>query len=416
MRVFRTGVQEFPDVAFGAVEDPPGMSNASGDPHIVIVGGGVAGGEALLALSALTRVRLDVTLVSRVADFHYRPLDLDEPFGLGRARRYALDDLARGAGARFVCDTLARVDTDGRRVLLGGGDELAYDALLVATGATPHPAFEYGVTFDRLLDPGEFDEVLADSRAGFAQSMAIIVPAGVSWTLPAYELALRTAAWMRQSAEPEVTLVTPEPEPLGIFGSEAAAEVATVLQQAGVRLIAGATAQPMSNTSYSMLPSGAWGEADRIIALPQLSAPRIPGMPHDRAGWIPADQHGRVPGFEGLYAAGDGTSFWIKQGGIAAQQADAAAQHIAATLGGSQQQPEPFRPILRGQLRTRDGARYMRADLGGGEPPTLSSEPLWWPPGKIASRWLAAHLSGEDLGAEERARYMRRVASARRKR
>ena len=392
------------------------MSNASGDPRIVIVGGGVAGGETLLALSALARVRLDITFVSRVPDFHYRPLDIDEPFGLGRARRYALDDLARGAGATFVCDTLSRVDTDARRVLLGGGAELAYDALVVAIGATAHPAFEYGVTFDRLLDPGEFDEVLADNRAGLARSMAIIVPPRVTWTLPAYELALRTASWMGQNGEPDVTLVTPEAEPLGIFGPAAADAVAKVLEEAGVRLCAGATAQPMSNTTYTMQPSGAWGEADRIVALPQLSGPRIPGMPHDQVGWIPADQHGRVPGYDGLYAAGDGTSFWIKQGGIAAQQADAVAQHIAATLGGSEQQPEPFRPVLRGLLRTRDGARYMRADLGGGEPPAISAEPLWWPPGKIASRWLAAHLAGEDLGAEERARYMRRVALARRKR
>jgi len=392
------------------------MSNASGDPRIVIVGGGVAGAEALLALSALARVRLDVRLVSRDPDFHYRPLDIDEPFGMGRARRYGLDELARGAGATFVCDALIRIDADARRVLLAGGDELPYDALVMAAGAASHPAFEYGVTFDQQLDPGEFDEILADNRAGFARRLAIIVPAGVSWTLPAYELALRTATWMAQSGEPEVTLVTPEAEPLGIFGHETATEVARVLEDAGVRLLAGANALPMSNTTYSMRPSGTWGEADRIVALPQLSPPRIPGMPHDQAGWIPADQHGRVPGHDGLYAAGDGTSFWIKQGGIAAQQADAAAQHIAATLGASGQQPEPFRPILRGMLRTRDGARYMRADLGGGEPPSVSSEPLWWPPGKIASRWLAAHLAGEDLGVQERARYMRRVAMARRKR
>ncbi len=398
------------------VVDAPDMSKTGGDPRIVIVGGGVAGGEALLALAALARARLDMTLVSRVADFHYRPLDIDEPFGLGRARRYALDDLARAAGARFVCDTLVRVDTDGRRVLLGGGTELPYDALLMATGGAAHPPFEYGVMFDRLLDPEDFDEVLADNRAGFAPSMAIIVPPRVSWTLPAYELALRTAAWMRQSGEPDVTLVTPEPEPLGIFGPEAAAEVARVLEEGGVRLCAGATAQPMSNTSYTMAPSGMWGEADRIVALPQLSGTRIPGMPHDEAGWIPSDQHGRVPGFQGLYAAGDGTSFWIKQGGIAAQQADAAAQHIAATLAGSEHPPELFRPVLRGLLRTRDGARYMRADLGGGEPPAISTEPLWWPPGKIASRWLAAHLAGEELSEEEHARYLRRVALARRKR
>ena len=50
-------------------------------------------------------------------------------------------------------------------------------------------------------------------------------------------------------------------------------------------------------------------------------------------------------------------------------------------------------PVLRGLLLTRDGPRYLRAEL---EMPTrsttISAEPLWWPPSKIASRWLAPYL------------------------
>ncbi|HVP02737.1 MAG TPA: FAD-dependent oxidoreductase [Solirubrobacteraceae bacterium] len=392
------------------------MPSTSGDPRVVIAGGGVAGSEALLALAALARKRLDVTLVSAQPDFHYRFLDIDEPFGLGRARRYALDALAQAAGARFVCDTVGRVDVAGRRVLLGGGDELPYDALLLATGAATVPAFEYGVSFDLLLEQDAFDEVLADNRAGFAPSVAIIVPAGVSWTLPAYELALRMAQWMRETGEPALTLLTPEPEPLGVFGPQAAAEVARVLTDAGIAVRGGTVAEPVSNTTYRVAPSGEWAEVDRIVALPQLAGVPIPGVPCDDGGWVPVDEHGRVPGCEGLYAAGDGTSFWMKQGGIAAQQADVAAQHIAVTLGGSEREPEPFRPVLRGMLRTRDGARYMRIDLADGHPPEVSDAPLWWPPGKIASRWLAAHLSDAERDAEDRERYLRRVADARRRR
>ena len=46
---------------------------------------------------------------------------------------------------------------------------------------------------------------------------------------------------------------------------------------------------------------------------------------------------------ECIYAAGDATDFPIKQGGIGSQQADVAAQSIAA-LAGASVTPERFNP------------------------------------------------------------------------
>ena len=63
----------------------------------------------------------------------------------------------------------------------------------------------------------------------------------------------------------------------------------------------------------------------------------------DRSGFLPTDEHGRVGGTVGVYAAGDATSFPIKQGGIAAQQADAVAECIAAGAG-APLETTPFRP------------------------------------------------------------------------
>jgi hypothetical protein len=51
-------------------------------------------------------------------------------------------------------------------------------------------------------------------------------------------------------------------------------------------------------------------------------------------------------------------------------------------------------PVLRGLLPTEHGPRYLRAELADPEgTSTISQEPLWWPPSKIASRWLAPHLA-----------------------
>ena len=61
-----------------------------------------------------------------------------------------------------------------------------------------------------------------------------------------------------------------------------------------------------------------------------------------------------MSGAEDVYAAGDGTNFPIKQGGIACQQADAVAEVIAKAAGASLE-PRSFRPVLRGRLITGAG-------------------------------------------------------------
>ena len=82
-------------------------------------------------------------------------------------------------------------------------------------------------------------------------------------------------------------------------------------------------------------------------------------------GFIPTDLHGLVEGELDVYAAGDATTCPIKQGGVATQQADAAAEAIAARLG-APVEPQPFRPVLRGLLLTGGEPRYMRAEVSGG--------------------------------------------------
>jgi len=61
----------------------------------------------------------------------------------------------------------------------------------------------------------------------------------------------------------------------------------------------------------------------------------------------------------------------------------------------------PFRPVLRGLLRTAEGPLYLRRPLAMDDgAPTVSREPLWWPPSKVASRRLATHLARIDVGVD----------------
>jgi sulfide:quinone oxidoreductase len=130
-----------------------------------------------------------------------------------------------------------------------------------------------------------------------------------------------------------------------------------------------------------------------VIALPAMSGPAIAGLPLDDGGFLPIDEHARVSGVADVYAAGDGTDFPIKQGGIATQQADAAAEHIAARAG-ADLEPQPFRPVLRGKLLVAEESVHLLHDLEAGAS-SASDDYLWWPPHKISGRYLAPWLSRE---------------------
>lgn len=356
--------------------------------RVVIAGGGVAALEALLALHADARDLVDVTLVADTDTFAYRSLQVGEAFGLGHPRRYPLESLVEGSGARFVQASVASVRVGARELVLGGGEHLPYDALLLALGARSVPAFDHGVTFA----PGAFEEILDDLRSDFAGDIAIVVPRGVTWSLAAYELALMTAAWKDDVA---VRVVTHEAGPLEIFGPAASAEVGRVLRRAGVEVI---TAVDPDVPSDGLVRAGdRWLRAARVVSLPVTVGPRLHGVPSTPDGYLDCDQHGRLRSTPAVWAAGDGTAQPIKQGGLASQQADAAAADIAR-LAGAPIRPRPFRPVLRGLLRTSAGPLYLRRSLesdDGGV--TVAGEPLWWPPSKVASRRLSSQLARLDL-------------------
>ena len=118
----------------------------------------------------------------------------------------------------------------------------------------------------------------------------------------------------------------------------------------------------------------------------------VGGLPVDNRGFIRTDQHGRVEGAQNVWAAGDAIAYPIKQGGLAAQEADAAAESIAA-VAGADVAPQPFRPVLRGVLLTGRGRQWIRRDLSEDADGEAKRHALWWPPTKIAGRYLAPYLA-----------------------
>ena len=131
--------------------------------RVVIVGGGVAGLEALLALHDLAGDRAEVTLVAPDPDFLYKPLLVEEPFDLGPAEQHALEPVAEELGAQFLLDSVRRVDAAEHALELDGGERLDYDYAVVCTGGRFHPAFE-GVTTFPAREPLRINELLRADR------------------------------------------------------------------------------------------------------------------------------------------------------------------------------------------------------------------------------------------------------------
>ena len=379
--------------------------------RVVIAGGGVAAVETLLALRELAGRRVEITLLSPEREFLYRPVTVAEAFERGEARAYALGEIvAERGGGRLLWDSLAAVEPDDHAIVTGAGERLSYDVLVVAAGALARDPLPGALTFRGRGDVAALRGLLDELLAGTARSLALTLPSERMWTLPIYELALMSAAHLREhGANTVVWLVTPEEEPLELFGPAAKRAIEPMLAARGIRLRTSSRPARVRGRVL-VLAGGAEMSVDRVITLPELEGPRLPGLPHDKHGFIPVDTHGRVSGVDDVYAAGDVTAFPLKQGGLAAQQADAVAETIAASLD-IPVTPKPFHPVLRGLLMTGGAPLYLRAEPQrlpreatvaiearprrsiAREASSAAGQALWWPPAKIAGRYLGPYLA-----------------------
>ena len=372
------------------------MSAASKPLKVVAAGAGIAGLELALALRSLSEGLVSVELVAPEKEFVYRPLAVAEPFLADEVRRFPLEPLVAATGAALRGQTVVRAEPEQKHVVLDDGTVLEYDAFVLAVGTRPREAVAGALTFRGPQDGPQLAALLERAVDGELHRIAFVVPAGVSWPLPLYELALQTGSYLgdRGTRGVEIVIVTPEEHPLDVFGPEASSAMSELLDIRGIELEAGRAAIAWRDGVLEVAGAPSV-EADAVVAMPQLVGPALPGLPHDGGGFVPTDLEGRVVGTTDVYAAGDATQFRPKQGGLATQQADAVAAAIAADAGANVR-PAPYRPVLRGLLVTGFVPRYLRADLRTGTS-VVDTEALWWPPAKIVGRYLAPFLA-EQLG------------------
>jgi sulfide:quinone oxidoreductase len=347
--------------------------------RILIAGGGLAALEAVLALRAEASAgELPITMLAPEASFAHRPMATKAAVGHGPGWGLDLARFARDHRVDLVAEALASVDVDARVGTTSAGAELPYSALLVAVGATRRPWLPGAITFG-LAQPGAgMPSLLSDLEHGVASHVAFVVPAEAFWPPLVYELALLTAEYVRTaSLDVTLSIVTPEPAPLAAFGPRASLAMAQRLRRERIEVRAGAAIDTV--------------DADRVVTLPALSGPAIDGLAADPDGFLPIDERGRVSGTADVYAAGDAVAFPIKQAGLTAHEADAAADSILADRG--------FRSRHRRFPATLDGILTPDADLldwfhdprwtHSGD---MRPRSIWWPPPEISARRLSPYL------------------------
>lgn len=376
--------------------------------QVLVAGGGIATLELLLALRAAAGPAVDVTVLSPSTELVRRPEAVGEPFGRV-PRRHDLRKLTEGLGARLHSGALRSVDQGPREAVLADGTRLGYDALVVAVGTRTAPVVP-GATPFRAGDAEDTAAVVRDVEDGRASRVAFVAPAG-AWALPAYELALLTAARARAAGVRTpgvVSIVTAEPAPLAVLRGAASDAVARRLEAAGVVVHAGRhvtgwsagvlalAPDPTSTHDATAAPDEARVPADRVVALPVPIGPGIEGLP-TREGFVRVDAGFAVAGVPGVFAIGDAADYPVKQGGLATQQADVVAATLARQAGIDVAE-RPFRARVRVVLWTGAAALYLSADLEDGEPVAsdAAERAPWWPPDKVAGTHLAPFLLDVD--------------------
>ncbi len=366
--------------------------------RVIVAGGGVAALETVLALADLAPERAEVTVLAPNSEFVYRPMTVAEPFAYGAARRYPLASIVADAGATLLADELVWVDPPSQTIHTKSDEPIPYDALMLALGARATKRYTHALTIDDRRMDETLHGLIQDVEGGYVRSLAFVSPGRMAWPLPLYELALMTAGRAYDMGiELSVTIATPEDAPLAIFGAAVSNAVSERLEKAGIQTISSAYTEIPAQGEVVINPGDRRLRVDRVVALPELYGPSVRGLPLGEHGFIRIGPHAQVPDAGPIYAAGDATEFAVKYGGIASQQADAAAQAIAA-LAGAPVTPEQFHPVIHGKLLTGGKPLYLTAQFTGGQgfSSEIADTPTWSPASKIDAKYLAPWLEGYD--------------------
>lgn len=350
--------------------------------HVVIVGGGFAG---LYATQSLKRVPVDVTLVDR-RNFHlFQPLLYQvatgglSPADIASPLRGIL---RRQKNVRVLQGEVTDVNLDGRQLRIGD-EQLKFDVLIVATGATHHYFGNEGwrkhapglKTIEDALDirrrifsAFERAELERDQRRRESLLTFVVVgggPTGVELAGAVSELAHHTLLDNFRSIDPasaKILLVEAADRILPPYNSASSSHAKRSLEKLGVTVITGAMVKDVTGQSVTL---GSDGETEVIESQTILWGAGVKGSPLgeclaqqtgaelDRQGRISVQPDLSLPGHPDVFVIGDLARF--------AHQTDNPLPGVAPV---AMQQGRYVATLLAKRLRGREYRPFRYRDLG----------------------------------------------------
>ena len=358
--------------------------------HIVIIGGGFAG---LDAARALAREHVQVTLVDRHNHHVFQPLLYQvataglSPGDIASPIRWIL---RKQANLRVLLAAVERIDPVARRLHLDGGDTLAYDALIVASGVT-HSYFGHDDWPPHAPGLKTLDDALeirrrvllaferAEREADLERQRTLLTFAIVGGGPTGVELAGALAEIARHALKSEFDNVDPAtsrillieggPSILPTFPASLQRSARRALERLGVEVLEG---QPVTSIADGGVQIG--GErvgAGTVLWAAGIQASSLGrgfGAETDRAGRVAVNPDLSVPGHPEVFIAGDLALFTHQTGkplpGVAQaakQLGKHAARNAVRRLRGDP--TTPFRYRDPGNLATI-GRNAAIADFG----------------------------------------------------
>lgn len=270
---------------------------------IAVVGAGAAGTAAVLALREGGHPG-PILLIDPDADAPYDRPNLSKDYLAGTAPEEWLplrsDEDWRGLGVERLVDRVGRISSDERVLELEAGGRVAFDGLILATGAAPRRLRVPGGDRENVFTLRSLQDCRAIRRRARAGARAVLVGAGF--------IGLEAAASLRRRGV-GVDVVAPEPVPLGrVLGPEVGSQIRALHERNGVRFHE--TGVREIESSRILLENGTELAADLVLVGigvdPRLELAVDAGLEVDDGVVVdPFLETGR----KGIYAAGDIAAF-----------------------------------------------------------------------------------------------------------
>lgn len=314
--------------------------------ELVVIGAGFA---ALTAIKSLRKhgYRDRIKLLAPKPEFFYYPSLIWVPAGLRdeSALTVPLEGFFRKYAVDYVPGKIAALTPEEQQITLESGDKLPYDWLIIGSGGRfikKLPGIEHIYTPCEGYAPTKaYSDRLNAMQGGtlaFGFGGNPKEPSAVRGG-PIFEFLFGIDTLLKKRGvrdKFELLFFSPAAKPGQRMGPQAVEKLLQRMTKLGIKTHLGHKMKGFGENK--IITEGGELHSDLTLFMPGLTGPAWAvnsGLPLSSGGFIQADRHCRVPGFENIFVAGDSGSYpgpdWLpKQAHIADLQAEAAAKNLLA--------------------------------------------------------------------------------------